>query len=56
MVVHDFHPMRTIAPPDETNAPLVIYPYAVLSFAITLQGFQAIPWGNLQTCQFGCRV
>src|SRR5690348_14521434 len=51
MVVDDFNFMGIAVLPEEADAPLVIDPDAVLTFAVTFQGFQAIRGRNTKVFQ-----
>jgi hypothetical protein len=42
VIVHDFHVQDVTATPDETGAPLIVDPDAVLTVAIPAQSFQMI--------------
>ena len=44
MVIDDFDVMDIGVMPCKTNTPLCIYYNAVLSFAISMQGFEMIAW------------
>jgi hypothetical protein len=52
MVIDDFDLMRMAVPPDETNAPLIIDPDAMLACTIALEGFETIAWWHAQVSQF----
>jgi hypothetical protein len=52
MIVDNFHMMRAIPLPHETNAPLGVDTDAVLSLAITLQSFQAVARRDFQVIQY----
>jgi hypothetical protein len=51
MVVHDLHIAWACLAPYEANAPLIVYPNAVLSRSIALQGLQPIAWRNAKVGQ-----
>ncbi len=51
MIVNDFNVPCVVTLPFKTNSPLVIYPNAVLSFAITVQRLQAICRRDAQIIQ-----
>jgi hypothetical protein len=52
VVIDNLNIVRTIIPPHEAEAPLVIYADAVLPFAITLQGSKLIARRHFQRCRF----
>jgi DNA-binding transcriptional regulator YhcF (GntR family) len=49
--VHNFHVQRILALPAETNPPLIVHADALLSLAVILQSFQAIPIRHAQILQ-----
>lgn len=51
MVVNDFDFVGIAVPPEEADAPLVIDPDAVPTFAVAFQGFQAIRGRNTKIFQ-----
>ncbi len=44
MIIYDLYVFRMATPPDKADPPLLIDTDAMLSFAISLQGFQVIGW------------
>jgi len=53
MIISNFYIIRITFMPLETNPPLFIDAYAVLSFSITVQRFQAIRRENSKRIQIG---
>src|SRR5450759_5865806 len=51
MVINNFHVGRPSISPYETNAPLIVDAYGVLSLAVPLQGFETIGRRNPQVNQ-----
>jgi hypothetical protein len=48
MVINDFDIIRITALPDETDTPLLVYPDAVLTFPVMMQGLQMVGRRNSQ--------
>jgi hypothetical protein len=46
VVVSDFYIMGIAPIPTETDPVLIVYSYAVLASAVTLQGFEVVARGN----------
>lgn len=44
MIIDNFHIVRVAVVPAKANAPLIVYPDAVLTFAIALQRLEPISW------------
>ena len=51
VVIDDFDIVRITFSPFKTDAPLVIDPDAMLSFAVALQGLQPVAWRHPQVLQ-----
>ena len=51
MVIHNLNIFRFVAGPFETNSPLVVDAYAVLSLAVAFQRLEAIAGRNQQILQ-----
>jgi hypothetical protein len=56
MIVNDLHVVRAVFAPFEADSPLPVDPNAVLSFAVSAQGLQAIVWKAGQVFKAGCAV
>jgi hypothetical protein len=56
MIIRDLYRLGAVGRPAETDAPLRIDAYGVLSAAIALQCFQPISPRGTQVVQAGCRV
>jgi len=54
VVFHDLDIMHPVSLPDEADAPLVVYPDAVLSFAVAFQRFRMIAGGTIQILYILC--
>jgi len=51
MIINDFHFKGIMPLPEEAKAELIINPDTVLSFSISLQYFQLVPWRAFQIIQ-----
>jgi hypothetical protein len=51
VVVNDLDILRTSIHPNEADAPLLVYPDAMLAGSIILEGFKVIVRGHVQVAQ-----
>ncbi len=51
MVINDFHILGVPALPNKANPILLVYPYAVLAFAVTFQCLQSVGSRQSQVLQ-----
>jgi hypothetical protein len=56
MIINNFDSFRSAFGPVETNAVLIVYSNAKLSFTITRQAFQAISWGYAEFIKKSNRI
>ena len=56
MIICYFNAIRIAIAPFETNSPLVVNAYAVLTFPMAFQGLQLISGWNSQINEFHCSI